>query len=76
MDKDGSGVRSERSAETRDVREMEISRAGDIIDVRLKRQCAIEDDTQTLNLRGGRDSRVVDRNGETVRFGESGWGAY
>lgn len=56
MDKDGSGVRSERGAETRDVAEMKVSRPSDRIDVRVKREVAVEDDTQTLNLRGGRDS--------------------
>ncbi|KAK7918955.1 hypothetical protein WMY93_010239 [Mugilogobius chulae] len=56
VNKDGSGVRSERRAETRDSSEVKVGRAGDVIDVGLERKCAVEDDTQTLYLRGRKDS--------------------
>lgn len=35
-----------------DAVEVEMSKRCDIIDVRMERSWAVEDDTQTLNLRG------------------------
>ena len=55
MDKDGGGVGGEGGAETIDGAKVKVSRPGDVINVRLKGECTIEDDTQTLNLRGGGD---------------------
>lgn len=66
MDKYGCGVRSERRAETRDVAKVEVGRTGDVVDVGVERKGAVEDDTQTLDLRGGEDGGVIDRNCETV----------
>jgi len=51
-------------------------KAVDISEVEVGRQCAVEDDTQTLSLRGGGDQRgVVYCEGETGMLGESGLGA-
>ncbi len=66
MDKYGCGVWSERRAETRDVAKVEVGRTGDVVDVGVERKGAVEDDTQTLDLRGGEDGGVIDRNCETV----------
>ena len=55
VDKDGGGVGGEGGAESVDVAEMEVGGAGGDVDVRVKRECAVEDDTQTLYLRGGGD---------------------
>ena len=41
---------------------MEMCRPGNVIDVRVERQCAVEDDTQTLNLGGGGHCVVVKSN--------------
>ena len=51
------------------ITEVKVSGPGDVIDVRLKGECAVEDDTQTLNLRGGGHCGVVYGEGETVNFG-------
>lgn len=40
-----------------------------VINMRLKRQSAVGDDTQTLNLMGGKDGGVVNINGKLVGFG-------
>ena len=53
VNKDGTGVGGEGGAESVDVAEMEICSAGNGVDVRMEGKCAIEDDTQALNLRGG-----------------------
>ena len=44
MDKNGSGVGCERRAQAVDITEMEISRAGDVVDVRFEGKCAVEGD--------------------------------
>ena len=43
----------EGEAESVYVAEMEICSAGNGVDVRVERKCAIEDDTQALYLGGG-----------------------
>lgn len=53
MDQDGSGVGGEGGTEMVHATEVEVGRWSDVVDVGLKGQCAIEDDTQTLDLRGG-----------------------
>lgn len=50
-------------------------RQSDVIDVDLERQSAIEDDTLSLDLRGGGCRGVVDGDSETVGFCEGGSGA-
>ena len=50
---DGGGVGGEGGAESVNVAEMEICIAGNGVDVRVEGKCAVEDDTQTLYLRGG-----------------------
>ena len=69
VDQDSSSVRSERGAETINVTQMEMCRPGNVIDVRMERKCAVEDDTQTLTLGGGGHCGVVYGEGETVNFG-------
>ena len=68
MNKNGGAVRSEGGAEAVNISEVEVSGPGDVIDVRLKGECAVEDDTQTLNLRGGEDQGAVNGEGEGVYF--------
>lgn len=68
-------MRSEGGAKTVNITEVKVSGPGDTIDVRLKRESAVEDDTQTLNLRGGGNWRVVNGDREGVNFGKSGFGA-
>ena len=36
---------------------------------------AVEDDTQTFDLRGGRDCGAINGERKTVNFGEGGFGA-
>ena len=48
---------------------VEVSRPGDVIDVGLKRESAIEDHTQTLNLLGGGNGAIVNVERETLGFG-------
>lgn len=41
---------------------MEICKPGDVIYLRVKKERAVEDDTQALTLYGGIESGVVDEN--------------
>ena len=68
MDKNGGAVRSEGGAEAVNISEVEVSGPGDVIDVRMERECAVEDDTQTLNLMGGEDQGAVKGEGEGAYF--------
>lgn len=49
----------ERGAETGDVAQVKVQRPSDIFDIGVKRECGIEDDIQTLDLRLREDSVVV-----------------
>ena len=44
MDKNGSGVGCEGGAQAVDVPEMEVGRAGDVVNVRFEGECAVEGD--------------------------------
>ena len=55
VNKNRGGMGAERGAETIDIAEVKICRAGDVINVGVKRKRAVEDDTQTFDLRGGGD---------------------
>ena len=68
MNKNSSGVRGERRTEPVDVAEMEVGRPSNVIDMRGEGEGAVEDDTQTLNLRGGKNGGIIDGNGEIMEF--------
>ena len=68
MNKNSSGMRIERRTETIDITKIEIGRPSDVIDVGGKGEGAVEDDTQTLDLRGGRDGRVTNGNIKVMEF--------
>ncbi len=53
MNENGNGVRGEGRTWMVDVLKVEVSRPGNIIRGGGEREGAVEDDTQTLNLRGG-----------------------
>lgn len=55
MDKDSSGMRGERGTETGDVALVKVGRSS-AVDMGVKRECTNEDDTQTLDLTGRKDS--------------------
>ena len=59
-------VRGEGGPDTVNIAEVEISNAGDVIHVWLEGECAVEDDTQALDLMGGES--VIDWNREAVAF--------
>lgn len=51
-----------------DATQVELSRPSNVIDVGLERQCAIEDDTKTLDPRGRGNSAADNDSREAVRF--------
>lgn len=64
----GSGMWSEGGTEAADVTEVKVGRAGDVVDVGGEGESAVEDDTQTLYLRGGGDGGTVNGYGEVMDF--------
>lgn len=52
-------VGCEGGAEKVDMTKVEVGGPGDVIDMGLEREGGVEDDTQTLDLKGGWNQRVV-----------------
>lgn len=61
--------------ETIDVKYMKISRPSDIIDVGVERKWGVEDDTKTLDVRGGGHYGAIGGGRETVKLEKGGFGA-
>ena len=55
VDKDRGSMSGEGGTETVNVAKVEVCRPGNFVYVRLKGEGGVEDDTQTLDLRGGGD---------------------
>ena len=51
------------------IAKVEVSRPDDVTDKGMEGQCAVEDDTQTLKLRGDGDGGAVDGKREAVNLG-------
>lgn len=66
MNKDCCGVRGERRTKTANVAEVKVCGASDVVDVCSEGESAIEDDTQTLDLRGRKDRGVVKWEGKIM----------
>lgn len=57
-----------------DIAKMKVCRQSDVINMGSEGEGAVQDDTQTFDLRGGINSSVVNVKGETsVRFGQCGF---
>ena len=54
---------------------MKVCRESNTVDVHFKRECAVKDDTQALDLRGGKNYKVVSGKGKTVRLNQSRFSA-
>lgn len=55
---------------------MEVCRTSNIVNVCFKGQWAVQDDTKTLNLRGGKNCGIFKSQIQFIRFSQSRFSAY
>lgn len=76
VNENGGAVRCKWQAEIINIAKMEVCRTSNTVNVCFKRQWAVQDDTRTLNLRGGKNCGIFKSQIQFIRFSQSRFSTY